>query len=82
MVKATSTPMVTKEIDASICVFCNKGEIAVLSVTGMSFPMGQKCHEKSIKRNVNWDENTKLGELKRRLRHRQQLNSGSPHTES
>jgi hypothetical protein len=73
MVKATSIPMVAKGIDASVCVFCTKGELAILSVTSMAFPMGQKCYEKSLKRNIEWDEDTTLKDLKSRLRRRDEL---------
>ena len=71
MVKGTKNPMSdVPKIDNSLCVFCNGKELATLGVTGMSFPMGDKCYKKSIQRNVSWNDNTTLKELKSLLRQR------------
>lgn len=75
MVKATSLPMMAREVDASICVFCNGKEKADMGATGNNYPMGPKCYKKSTDRNVEWDEDTKLKVLKGRLRHREPLNT-------
>jgi hypothetical protein len=71
MVKGTKNPLGdVPEFDSQLCAFCNGKELATLSVTGMSFPMGDNCHKKSIDRNVSWDDNTTLKELKSLLRQR------------
>lgn len=67
--------MIAQETESKMCAFCNGKELVTISVTGMAFPMGEKCYDKAIKHNVQWDEDTKLTELKRRLRHREGLNT-------
>jgi hypothetical protein len=67
--KATANPLGNvPTIDDKLCLFCNGKELATISVTGMGYPMGDKCWDKSIKKNVNWDENTSLKTLKHLLR--------------
>jgi hypothetical protein len=71
MVKGTRNPLSdVPEFDSKLCVFCNGKELATLGVTGMSFPMGDNCHKKSIDRNVSWDDNTTLKQLQSLLRQR------------
>jgi hypothetical protein len=60
----------TKELNASLCAFCDGKELAILTATAASFPMGEKCYDKSLKRNVEWNDDTGLTELKRRIRKR------------
>ncbi len=71
MVKGTKNPLGdVPEFDSKLCIFCDGKELATLSVTGMSFPMGNLCYGKAIKRDVQWDDNATLKELKRLLRQR------------
>jgi hypothetical protein len=71
MTKGTSNPLSNvPEFDSKLCAFCNGKELATLSVTGMSFPMGEMCYDKAIKRNVSWDKDTTLKQLKSLLRQR------------
>lgn len=56
-----------KELNTEICAFCGK-EPTSIKVTGMGYPMGEKCYKKANKKGVNWDEKTKLKVLKHELR--------------
>jgi hypothetical protein len=70
MTKGTKNPMSdVPTINTKMCAFCGGKELATIGVTGMGFPMGEKCYTKANKRSVVWDENTTLKELKHLLRH-------------
>jgi len=54
-----------------MCEFCKGKEITAFAITARALAIGDKCWTKAIERGVTWAYNTKLTELRRKIRQRQ-----------
>ena len=54
-------------VKTDTCSFCSK-ELTYITITGRNFPIGEKCWNKVMKGNVNWDEDSTLTSIKNQMR--------------